>query len=222
MIAKESTLDIKIIFSSVNLFYWGGANYALNSLGLDFNDYPDWIIICNNDILFNKSDFLSKLLRLKTNDYPILAPAILSSRTSKNLNPFISKPINTFARLYYSIYYINSLTAFAIYNIRKLLKILFSRFYKTINQRSIIYAAHGSFIIFSKHFFKQGGFLDQNLTMHGEEFTTAEIARSIKMPIYYDPGMEVIHVDHSSNSMNWFKSFYSTKKAYYYFLKEYL
>ena len=64
--------------------------------------------------------------------------------------------------------------------------------------------------------------LDQNLTMYGEEFTTAEIARSLKMPIYYEPNMEVTHVEHSSNKINWFNSFHLTKKAYYYFLKEYL
>ena len=42
-ISLRSTLDIKVIFSSNNLFYWGAANYALKKLNLDINNFPDWI-----------------------------------------------------------------------------------------------------------------------------------------------------------------------------------
>ncbi len=185
------------------------------------NDYPEWIIICNNDILFNKKDLLSKILSFNTKDYPILAPTILSSKTNKNLNPFMIKPINFFDKVYYSIFYLNSILGFIIYKTRQLFKIIFLRFNKVVDRGRLIYAPHGSFIIFSNYFFKNGGFLDQNLTMYGEEFTTAEIARSLKMPIYYEPNMEVVHVEHSSNKINWFINFKLTKKAYYYFLKEY-
>ena len=186
------------------------------------NNFPEWIIVCNNDILFNKSDLLSKILSFNAKDYPVLAPAILSSRTNKNLNPFMIKPINVIAKIYYSIFYLNSILGFIIYKTRQLFKIIFPRFNKIIDKGRYIYAPHGSFIFFSKYFFKNGGFLDQNLTMYGEEFTTAEIARSLKMPIYYEPNMEVAHVEHSSNKINWFINFKLTKNAYYYFLKEYL
>ena len=132
------------------------------------------------------------------------------------------KPINFLAKVYYSIFYMNSILGFIIYKSRQLLKMIYSTFKSSRSQGKFIYAPHGSFIIFSKYFFKNGGFLDQNLTMYGEEFTTAEIARSLKMPIYYEPNMEVVHVEHSSNKINWFISFKLTKKAYYYFLKEYI
>ena len=36
-----SNLDLKLIFSSENLFYWGGANYALKNLNLDYNNFPE-------------------------------------------------------------------------------------------------------------------------------------------------------------------------------------
>ena len=186
------------------------------------NNFPEWIIVCNNDILFNKSDLLSKILSFNAKDYPVLAPAILSSRTNKNLNPFMIKPINVIAKIYYSIFYLNSILGFIIYKTRQLIKIFYARSNKVIDKGGFIYAPHGSFIIFSKYFFNNGGYLDQNLTMYGEEFTTAEIARSLKMPIYYEPNMEVVHVEHSSNKINWFINFKLTKNAYYYFLKEYL
>jgi len=221
-IIKKSKIDIKIIISATNLYYWGAANYALNEVDLNVNNYPEWIIICNNDILFNKSDLLSKILSFNSKYYPILAPSILTSKTNKDLNPFMVKPINFLAKVYYSIFYLNSILGLIIYKSRQLSKIICSSFKSTRSQGKFIYAPHGSFIIFSKHFFINGGYLDRNLTMYGEEFTSAEIARNLKMPIYYEPDMEVIHVEHSSNKINWFTSFHLTKKAYYYYLREYL
>ena len=221
-ILKNSKIDIKIIISTTNLYYWGAANYALNEVDLNMNNYPEWIIVCNNDILFNKSDLLSKILSFSTKDYPILAPTILSSKTNKDLNPFMAKPIDFLAKIYYSIFYLNSILGLIIYKSRQLLKMILSIFKWTKAKGRFIYAPHGSFIIFSKYFFRSGGYLDQNLTMYGEEFTTAEIARNLKIPIYYEPDIEVVHVEHSSNKINWFKSFHLTKKAYYYYLREYL
>jgi len=186
------------------------------------NNFPEWIIVCNNDILFNKSDLLSKILSFNTKNYPILAPTILSSKTNKDLNPFMAKPIDFLAKVYYSIFYLNSILGLIIYKSRQLLKMILSIFKWTKAKGRFIYAPHGSFIIFSKYFFRSGGYLDQNLTMYGEEFTTAEIARNLKIPIYYEPDIEVVHVEHSSNKINWFKSFHLTKKAYYYYLREYL
>ena len=221
-IIKKSKIDIKIIISTTNLYYWGAANYALNEVYLNMNNYPGWIIVCNNDILFNKSDLLSKILSFSTKDYPILAPTILSSKTNKDLNPFMAKPIDFLVKIYYSIFFMNSIMGYIIYKTRQLIKIILTIFNKGIDKGEFIYAPHGSFIIFSKFFFNNGGYLDQNLTMYGEEFTTAEIAKKLKIPIYYEPDIEVIHVEHSSNKINWFKNFHLTKKAYYYFLKEYL
>ena len=44
-ILKNSKIDIKIIISTTNLYYWGAANYALNVVDLNMNNYPFWIII---------------------------------------------------------------------------------------------------------------------------------------------------------------------------------
>ena len=49
-IVKNSNVDIKIIISPKNLYYWGAANYVLDQIDLNVNNHPEWIIICNNDI----------------------------------------------------------------------------------------------------------------------------------------------------------------------------
>ena len=114
-IIEKSEIDINLIISTTNLYYWGAVNYALNDVDLDMNNSPEWIIVCNNDILFNKRDLLPKILNFNTKDYPILAPAILSSKTNKNLNPFMLKPINSLAKGYYSIFFMNSILGYIIY-----------------------------------------------------------------------------------------------------------
>ncbi len=221
-IAKNSNVDIKIIISPKNLYYWGAANYALDQIDLNANNNLEWIIICNNDILFSRKDLLSKIMNYNSKNYPILAPAILSSKTKKDLNPFMVKRINNLAKAYYSIFYLNSITGLIIYRFRQFLKMIARIFNSSNTNSKFIYAPHGSFIIFSKIFFQSGGYLDQNLTMYGEEFTTAEIANKLQISICYEPDIEVVHIEHSSNKINWFNNFHLTKKAYYYFLKEYL
>ena len=223
-ISLKSPLDIKLIFSSINLFYWGGANYALKKLNLDINNFPDWIIICNNDIIFNKIDLLVKLQNIKSNNYAVLAPSIISVKSKKNQNPHILNPISKLGRLYYNIFFINSASGLFIYKVRTMLKNIFNIYSnKKIIKPMEIYAPHGSFIIFSKTFFSNGGWIDSNFEMFAEELTTAEIVKRLKMKIFFNPDLEVMHDEHSiSGSRNWTENFHTFKRAYNYFQKEYL
>ena len=223
-ISKKSNLDIRLIFSSNNLYYWGGANYALNKLNLDIDNIPDWIIICNNDIIFNKIDLIVKLQNIKSKNYAVLAPSIISVKSKKNQNPHILNPISILGRLYYDIFFINSVSGLFIYKIRTMLNKIFNIYSnKKINNPMEIYAPHGSFMIFSKTFFNNGGWIDSNFEMFAEELTTAEIVKRLKMKIFFNPDLEVMHDEHSiSGSRNWKENFYTFKRAYYYFQKEYL
>ena len=86
-----------------------------------------------------------------------------------------------------------------------------------------IYAPHGSFVIFSNQYFKRGGWIDSNYEMYGEEVTTAEIAKKNKIPIFFVPELEVIHVVHSSTkSHSWKREFNYAKTAYLYYKNTYL
>ena len=223
-ISKKSKLDIRLVFCSNNLYYWGGANYVLKKLNLDIDNFPDWIIICNNDIIFNKIDLIVKLQNIKSNNYAVLAPSIISIKSKKNQNPHILNPISTLGRLYYNIFFINSVTGLIIYKLRTMLNNIFNMYSnKKIIKPMEIYAPHGSFMIFSKIFFNNGGWIDSNFEMFAEELTTAEIVKRLKMKIFFNPDLEVMHDEHSiSGSRNWKENFYTFKRAYYYFQKEYL
>ena len=221
---RQSALKTLLIDSFSNTFYWGGVTLALHTLDLDYANGPSWIIACNNDILFRQKDFLLKLSRIDPESYPVIAPSIISIVTGKNLNPYMVRPIKTMAKLYYDIFFFNSVTGLLIYKFRNLMKKLFTLLTVASNKQGrTIYAPHGAFIIFSNLFFQKGGWLDENLTMYGEEFTVAEIARRLQLPVHYRPDLEVIHVEHSSTGgQNWAQSFAAIKTAYYYVKREYL
>ena len=76
LIKTTTNLDIEIIRSSVNNYYWGGINLGLNKFFNNEQDYK-WIIACNNDIVFNDISFFEKLNVIKEKSWNIIAPKII-------------------------------------------------------------------------------------------------------------------------------------------------
>ena len=220
----NSSLHTQIIYSDQNTYYWGGVALAIKHLKLEFSMGPKWLIACNNDILFTQQDFLKQLIALDPDKYPVIGPTIYSSVTRKNLNPAMAKPINIFGKFYYSILFINPKTARLIQIIRKMTqKLFYSVFKRSTPTSGKIYAPHGSLMIFSKHYFNRGGWIDDNFKLYGEEITTAEIASNNNLEIHFLPELEVSHVEHSSTGTNiWQDWFYHAKETYKYLRKAYL
>jgi GT2 family glycosyltransferase len=93
-----------------------------------------------------------------------------------------------------------------------------------VNTKSeAIYAAHGSFFIFSRRYFEGGGFLDGNLFLYGEEISVAEICRSLGLPVVYEPSLCVLHKEHQSTgkALNRF-TYECQKRAMHYVTSRYL
>jgi GT2 family glycosyltransferase len=216
--SKESFLSCFILESESNKFYWGGANFALENLLVNNGNY-EWIIICNNDILFDDNQFFDKLLN---QNKKIIAPKIISSTTKNDLNPFMLNPISFVQDIYYSFYYMSYFTSKIFHKLGRLIKSLKKKMiYKNFSNYKI-YAPHGSCIIFNKDFFENGGLLDTGFTMYGEEVSTAEIAKKINSLIYYIPSLSIIHNEHQSTRESSLKdNFLHSKETYYYLKKKY-
>ncbi|MDI6792497.1 MAG: glycosyltransferase [bacterium] len=217
--------NISIFYVSDNLYYWRGASFGINKVHSDKNNMPDWVIVCNNDILIEQKDFLKKLNSFGNKKYGVIAPAIISSKTGKDQNPFRINPLSRKEQLKWALfctnYYIAKLMLFCK-DLLVLLK-LKSNHKKNSFFEQKIYAPHGSFVIFSKVFFERGGYLDSNFDLYGEENTTAEIAKRIGLPVYYCPFLKVLHCEHSSTGMKFTKQkYYKGKTSYRYFCREYL
>jgi len=216
---------ITCFYNNKNLFYLKGVAFALNNLYSDKNKMPEWIIVCNNDIIIEQRDFVLRLLSLNYKDYGIIAPSIISSLTGKDQNPFLVHHFRKLDILKQNIFLANWYLASLIIILRRPIKIIRSYLKPVSLSREThrIYAPYGAFVIFSRVFFEKGGFLDTNFELYGEEITIAEIAQNIGVPVIYYPYLKVIHKCHASTGINFSKNnFYYAKRAHKHFCAKYL
>ena len=220
----NSSLHTQIIYSDQNTYYWGGVALAIKHLKLEFSIGPKWLIACNNDIVFSQRGFIKQLLALDPATNPVIAPTIKSLLSGKNLNPYMAKPIAKLEKIYLSLFYIHHISGYCMHIIRKYTKLIYRSIFKLkVNSAYKIYAPHGSFMIFSNHYFTRGGWIDDNFKMYGEEATVAEIAQRNNIPILFNPALEVLHNEHSTTANHsWKKWFTDSKEAYKYYKKAYL
>ena len=219
-IIGSSSLDIDLFTYDKNLFYWPAANETLKKNLNSLKKYPDWVMICNNDIVFHEKNFFINLKKYDIKKYHVIGPKILN-QNNDNLNPFKQNPLNQYEIFFWNLY-------FKSYIISRLLNFLLKKFKlkkknDLINNSKEVYAVHGSAILFSKFFFKKNGFIDPEFRLFGEELTTAEIAKKIGCKIFYKPDLVVKHNEHSSvKNINKKDLFYLARESHRYFLNKYL
>ncbi len=220
-IIDESKIDIKLFCYKKNFYYWPAAKKVINSLKNLIGIYPDWIIVCNNDITFSESNFFNRLSKIDTKKYPIIGPNIMNSN-GKKLNPFMVSPLSRVQDFYWNLYFISYSLSTILLAIKKLFG-LFNLKNNEIKGLKKVYAIHGSAILLSNYFFTNGGWLDDNFEMYGEELTLAEIAKKLNLPITYFPELEVIHHEHTSTRMIDKRDlFFKAKKSHRYFKSTYM
>ena len=184
-----------------NLGYFGGARYGASSwMARSFD--PEWIVISNVDLTFDPAQLRSALARQVCTRVGVVAPAILSSPSCENLNPFMeSRPTRTRMQAYKRIF--RSYAGFVAYSwlsrvVRR--RAWSGRAPDGLATERTIYAPHGAFMIISREFFRRGGNLHHPPFLFGEEITIAEQARALSLPIVYCPTIRVIHEQHASTS----------------------
>jgi GT2 family glycosyltransferase len=197
-IKQKSNLDIKIVNHKKNYYYWPAIKKMISNFYEEQKAYPDWVLICNNDITFPDKNFFSELKKIDSKKYPIIGPKIINS-SGLNLNPFMVKPLSELEKIYWKIYFISYPISIIISKIKKL---IITRKSKTNSENLIsskqVYAIHGSAMLLSNHFFERGGFIDDNFEMYGEEVSIADTAKKIGLPITYLPKLLIIHNEHTS------------------------
>ena len=204
-IAASFEGSLKMVHSAENLYYWGGANSVVRRiLGSGTGGVGvDWIIISNNDVLFNDAGFLEKLRSYDASDHGVIAPSIVSLATGRDQNPFLRKPPGMFQLIKWRAQYSNFHVARALLALQEAVGSV--RWF--IDRRQLaggvrrpdeIYAPHGAFIIFSRRYFEGGGWLDTTVPMYMEEITTGAIAEQIGVPVRYRPDLQVHHREHAT------------------------
>ena len=194
---KRSKIDMDIFINKKNLYYWPAVKKIISKLRDSTNKFPDWILICNNDITINDKYFLKKLEKINPIKNPIIGPDITNSK-GEHLNPFMDKPLSRLNRIYWWLYFISYPSSRILLFLKRFLQ-FFSPNKKYGDQLSkTVYSVHGSAILLSSYFFKSGGWLDDNFELYGEEISLAEIAKKINIPITYYPKLTIKHNEHTN------------------------
>lgn len=200
--AIEGLENFELMASPVNRGYFGGAKWALLQY-LGQRERPDWVIVCNNDISFHDPLFLVKLFECDPDEAGMLAPAIMAELTGIDCNPFLQQRPSRWQiqryRFWLSHYYLMAFKQRFAPLARILRHTLRTRRKDSLPAgRAAIYAAHGSFMIFSRNFFEQGGFIDDGFFLYAEEFCSAEICCRLGLPVVHDPNLKVSHQAHQT------------------------
>lgn len=197
--AIQGCNNVELGASTQNRGYFGGARWALNRYLVD-NPLPQWVIICNNDVVLDDSQFLEKLIKTDPMNVGMVAPSILSRLTGHDANPSIQRRPSAFRmlqyRLWFSSYYAMWMKQWLWPFVRKARK-RFRRRQPVSNGdvKKLIYAPHGAFFIFSRQFFEAGGFIDDGTFLYGEEFLVAEMCGRLCLGIVHDPSLRLWHAE---------------------------
>lgn len=189
--------NVELLPSSQNRGYFGAARWALDQY-LQRHCLPGWIAVCNNDIEFDDSLFLVKLLKRDPISAGVIAPSIISSLTGHDANPGIRKRPSPSRMLRYRLWLANYYASW----FKQWLSPSVRKIRHTMSRRGLtaeplasqpIYAPHGSFVIFSRTFFEAGGFIDDGFFLYAEEFSVAEMSIRLRLPVIHEPALRVRH-----------------------------
>jgi GT2 family glycosyltransferase len=194
--------NVELLESPQNRGYFGAAQWAL-AAHLAHHSLPDWVIVCNNDVVFDDPQFLRRLFEKNPATAGVRAPAIISALTGHDANPSIRQRPSAFRMLRYRIWLSNYYSMWLKHWLSPFVRKVRYRFSKRtpapgngVSQQ--IYAPHGSFLIFSRRFFEAGGFIDDGFFLYAEEFCVAEMCRHLGLPVIHDPELRVWHEEGQS------------------------
>lgn len=152
----------------------------------------DYLIISNPDILIR--DFNPDREKYKDKSV-IIAPEIVTKK-GKNQNPYWAVKFGFTEWLIYTGYRKKSnLIKFSGIIINKFIREMFLLFHRKRDKK--VFAAHGSFVIFSSKALEQlVPVYDENMFLFAEEALLAHICRQKKIPIIFSRS---VHVDHKED-----------------------
>ena len=198
--------NARLLESPTNQGYFGGARFGFDRYMEEKREFPDWVIVCNHDVQIEDEEFFSRLFCQDPGTMGVIAPRIEVMPGRVDQNPFMRRRPGWLRWAQLRVISSNYAAA-AVWDWLWRRKSELSAWLAARRsdspvaddaKREAIYAAHGSFFIFSRRYFEAGGFLDGNLFLYGEEISVAEICRSLDLPVVYEPSLCVVHNEHRS------------------------
>ena len=211
---SKSNLEITYIQLEKNLGFAKGENVGINRARFDGCDF---VISINNDVIIpkNQTEILSIFHKIYSrNQCAIITPVIKSSK-GKNQNPLELLPPTTLKIIILKLFFLLRLN-WLYYFIRvHLLFDLISNYVdyrdnkrlaveekKQLLDSGYIYAAHGSFQVFTPIFFEFFDGHDEQVFLYYEEHIKAEQLRRKNLKIWFENSIQVVHKTSKSVEMH--------------------
>lgn len=192
----QSNVGVQVYSFNQNLGYMGGVMSIIKNMGASKVKEYDFVVISNVDLTLSES-FFEELFSLRIErDIGWIAPKIFSLDENRDRNPkIIKRP--TYKRIEMLITLFKYPFLYNLYT-----NYLYKYRNKEISKDSnrLIYAGHGSFMIFTKVFMEKHASFNFPSFLFGEELFFGELARSSKLKVLYAPNIVVNDSDHVSTS----------------------
>lgn len=194
-ITLEGTANVcpTVFAYNENLGYLGAAQRMMREESVDIRQY-DYVAISNVDLAM-QDDALLRLSEYKASPTTgWIAPSLLSEQEGRDRNPGVMRR--------YSARRLKVLRAMFRFPI--LMTAYRATFYKrhkkqhTCPEGQVIYAGHGSFMLFTKTYFERCGTPQFPMFLFGEELYFAEQCRRQGLSVVYCPSIKIGDQEHAS------------------------
>lgn len=191
---------IRVVRANRNVGYLNALPLALPAL-----QQPDfaWMALLNMDVTLSSFE-VGAAARFQDNRIGVIAPAVVSSRTGADQNPYLTARPSRRTVLRWQL-------AFRVWWVARLW-VYFSD-QKGSSRRGTsqplvvagppraVYAPHGSCFFLSRQYLEAGGAISQPVDLFCEEITVAESARRLGLVVMHDPLIRFEHQEHATTKV---------------------
>jgi GT2 family glycosyltransferase len=217
-IANE--IDFVTIWLTENIGYFPAISYVYKNYHEDMKN-SDFLIIGNNDIVFNENFFLNLTQSKYNNDVFVISPSIINNNGLKQ-NPHILLRYTYLQHIFLEIYHLSYFFALIINSISKILKFRGSQKNKKGSDKSqYISIGYGAVFILNQNYINYINQIPDYLFLMNEECALSKIVFDNNGRIFYDKELVVYHDEHSSINLVPNKTLYKISKESYKISKRY-
>lgn len=191
----DYAFDVRHFVSEDNRGYFGGVEYAIKQSNVNLSEF-DYIIISNVDLTIDKNFFVELLSADVDECVGCIAPSIFSLSDKRDRNPkIISRPSKK-KLILQKLLYKYPILDWAYVNF------FYAKRRTKLQHHSegYIYAAHGSFMLFTSKFASFLQTMNYPCFLFGEEIYLAEHLKKQGLKTLYIPKLKVYDSDHVSTS----------------------
>lgn len=206
--------NIDYFFLKENIGYFPAINHGL--LNCDKTNDADYIVIGNNDLLFNKGFISTLLMKKYSNEVFVVAPDIIN-KGNNHQNPHVAYKYSKLQLIYLELYHFNYFIAYLINFISSIIP--FRGTQKSKNHYELpqfISIGYGACYILTKQYMDNIKGVPAYLFLMNEENALSNEVFKHAGRIFYDPDLIVYHMENTSVKKILPKNMYEIEQKSYY------